>query len=190
MRGLLILGGVGVLSAAAWIITAGTGALAQDQGEARVHGAGGRGGHTPGFTGPMKHGSYHPANLGLAFHTEVRELFAGQPEPGPPAPGMLPLGDLGVGRPGHLIAGPQVAASIHPLTHVPMRFEGDEAANPQPAAPIADDSDRAGAATAQPDPSASPLPPRPPGAGGPGRPVSGWSSPRLPGTERAASPRR
>jgi hypothetical protein len=190
MRGLLILGGVGVLSAAAWIVTAGRGALAQDQGQARVHGPGGRGGtHTTGFTGPMKHATHHPVNFGLAFQPEMRELFAGQPEPGPPTPDMA-LGDSGVGGPGHLIAGHQVAPSIHPLTHVPMRFEGDDVAIPQPPAPIADDSDRAGAATVQPDPSASPMPPRPPGAAGPGRPVSGWSSPGLPGPGRPASPRK
>jgi hypothetical protein len=99
------------------------------------------------------------------------------------------IGDLVVGGPEHLIAGHLVGPTIHPLTHVAVRFEAGEAVNPQPTVPGAAESDQAGAATAEPDPTASPLPPRPPGAAGPGRPVSGWSSPGLPGPGRPASPR-
>ena len=158
MRNVLILGGIGLLSMAAWIATAG----AVDFEQAQVHGPGGRGGtHTTGFGAPMKHVVRHPANLGLAFQPEMRELFAGQPEPAPPAPGML-VGDLGIGGPDHLIPGHLVAPAIHPLTHLAVRFEGGEAVSPQPAAPSAGDADQAGAATAQPDPTSSPLPPRPP----------------------------
>jgi len=186
MRDLLILGGVGVLSAAAWIVTAGTGALAQDQGG--VHGPAGRGGtHSGGFEGHMKHRTGYPGLIGTGFQPEMRQLF-GEPEPGPAAPIML-MGDLLGGGPEHMVAGHPVGSAIHPLTHVVVRDEGGEAVVPQPIVPSAADSDQAGAATAQPDPTASPLPPRPPGTAGPGRPVSGWSSPGLPGPGRPASPR-
>ena len=107
-----------------------------------------------------------------------------------PEPGMPEGGGLGVGGPEHMIAGHPVGPAIHPLTHVAVRVERGEAVIPQPTAPGAAESDQAGAATAQPNPpTASPLPPRPPGAAGPGRPVSGWSGPGLPGPGRPASPR-
>jgi hypothetical protein len=184
MRDLLILGGIAIMSIAAWIATAG----ANDFEQGHVHGPGGRGGtHASGSGTHMKHDVRHPGSLGLAFLPETRQLFAGQPEPAPPAPGML-IGDLGIGGPDHLIPGHLVAPAIHPLTHLAVRFEGGEAVNPQPATPSAGDADQAGAATAQPDPTSSPLPPRPPGAAGPGRPVSGWSSPGLPGPGRPAIP--
>jgi hypothetical protein len=179
MRDLLILGGIGILSTAAWIVTAG----ADDSGHGSMHGSAGHGGSHGSFEGRMRHRAVYPGH----FQPEMRELFAGQPEPGPAAPGM-PMGGLVVGGPDHLIAGHLVGPAIHPLTHVAVRFEGGEAVNPQPTAPSAADSDRAAAATVQPDPTVSPLPPRPPGAAGPGRPVSGWSSPGLPGPGRPASP--
>ena len=184
MRGLLILGGIGILSTAAWIVAGDTAAFEQG----RMHGSASRGGSHGAFEGHMKHRGAYPVHLGLAFQPEMRELFAGQPEPAPPAPGML-IGDLGIGGPDHLIPSRLVAPAIHLLTHLAVRFEAGEAVNPQPTAPSAGDADQAGAATAQPDPTASPLPPRPPGAAGPGRPVSGWSSPGLPGPGRPASPR-
>jgi hypothetical protein len=185
MRDRLFLVAIGILSTVAWILTADAGRSAQGQ----THGSAGRGGtHSGGFEGPAKHGARHPVNIGLAFQPEMRELFAGQPEPAPPAPGML-VGDLGVGGPDHSIAVHLLGPGIHLLTHLAVRFEGGEAVTPQPTVPSAGDSDQGGAATAQPDPNSSPLPPRPPGAAGPGRPVSAWSSPGLPGPGRPARPR-
>jgi hypothetical protein len=49
MRDLLILGGIGILSTSAWIVTADAGASGQGQG--RMHGPAGHG----GFEGHMKH---------------------------------------------------------------------------------------------------------------------------------------
>jgi hypothetical protein len=184
MRDLLILGGIGILSTAVWMVTADAG----DSGHGSMHGSAGHGGNHSGFEGPMRHRAGYYGPMGTGFQPEMRELFAGEPEPGPAAPGM-PMGGLVVGGPEHLIAGHLVGPTIHPLTHVAVRFEGGEAVNPQPTVPSAAESDQAGAATVQPDPTASPLPPRPPGAAGPGRPVSGWSSPGLPGPGRPASPR-
>jgi hypothetical protein len=183
MRDLLILRGIGILSTAACIVSVDIGASGQE----RTHGAAARGGGHGTFEGQMKHRAGYPMHLGIGFQPEMRHLF-GEPETGPAAPGM-PMGDLGLGGPEHMVAGHLVGPAIHALTHVPVRVEGEEAVVPQPTAPSAAESDQAGAATAQPDPTASPLPPRPPGAAGPGRPVSGWSSPGLPGPGRPPSPR-
>jgi len=206
MRNLLILGGIGILSTAAWTVIADDGASGYGSKHARP-------GHG-GLEYHMRHGGGHFATagqLGMFFPTPP-ELFTWESEPGP-APGM-PTGGLVAGRPEHMIAGHSVGPAIHPLTHVTVQVERGEAVIPQPTAPSAAESDRAGAATAmaqpnptasplqprppgaatatataQPNPTASPLPPRPPGAAGPGRPVSGWSSPGLPGPGRPASPR-
>jgi len=181
MRDMLILGGIGILSAAAWTVTAGEGA----SGQRSAHGAPGHG----GLEYHMRHGGGHFATagqMGMYFPTPP-ELFTWESEPGL-APGM-PTGGLVGGRPEHMIAGHPVGPAIHPLTHVTVLVERGEAVIPQPTAPSAAESDQAGAATAQPNPTASPLPPPPPGAAGPGQPVSGWSSPGLPGPGRPASPR-
>ena len=50
------------------------------------------------------------------------QLFPGEPEPGPAAPGM-PTGGLAVGGPEHMIAGHPVGPAIHPLAHVAVRVE-------------------------------------------------------------------
>ena len=182
MRNLLILGGIGILSTAAWTVIADDGA----SGYGKMHA---RPGHS-GLEYHMRHGGGHFAiagQLGMFFPTPP-ELFTWESEPGP-APGM-PTGGLVVGGPEHRIAGHLVGPAIHPLTHVTVLVERGEAVIPQHLAPGAGESDEVGAATAQPDPTGSPLPARPPGAAGPGRPVSGWSSPRLPGPGRPPSPRR
>ena len=182
MRGLLILGGIGVFSTAAWTATADDGASWYGSKHPRP-------GHG-GLEYHMRHGGGHFAiagQLGMFFPTPP-ELFTWESEPGP-APGM-PTGGLVVGGPEHRIAGHLVGPAIHPLTHVTVLVERGEAVIPQPTAPSAAESDQAGAATAQPNPTASPSSPRPPGAVGPGRPVSGWSSLGLPGPGRPPSPRR
>jgi len=186
MRDLLILGGIGFLSTVAWIVTADAG----DSGQGSMHGSSAHGGSHSTFAGHMRHGGgYAGGHVFFSTQPETRStLFAGEPEPGPAAPGM-PMGGLVVGGPEHMIAGHLVGPAIHPLAHVAERVERGEAVIPQPTAPSAAESDQAGAATVQPNPTASPLPPRPPGAAGPGRPVSGWSSPGLPGPGRPASPR-
>jgi hypothetical protein len=185
MRGLLILGGIGILSAAAWSVTAGEGA----SGQRSAHGASGHG----GLEGHVRHGGGHAGHTGMFWPTQQearpRLLFAGESEPRIAALGM-PTGGLMVGGAEHVIEGHLVGPAIHPHAHVVVRVEWEEAVIPQPPAPIAVESDQAGAATAQPNPlTASPLQPRPPGAAGPGRPVSGWSSPGLPGPGRPASSR-
>ena len=181
MRGLLILGGIGFLSTAAWTATADDGASWYGSKHPRP-------GHG-GLEYHMRHGGGHFATagqLGMFFPTSP-ELFTWESAPSP-APGM-PTGGLVGGRPEHMVAGHPVGPAIHPLIHVTVLVERGEAVIPQPTAPSAAESDQAGAATAQPNPTASPLPPPPPGAAGPGQPMSGWSSPGLPGPGRPASPR-
>jgi len=139
----------------------------------------------------MRRGSGGHARGGAVFPTQLDEqlsLFRGEPEPGPAAPGM-PTGVLVVGGPEHRIAGHLVGPASHLPAHVVARVERGEAVIGGPTAPISAESDEEGAATAQPDPTASPNSARPPGAAGPGRAVSGWSSPGLPGPGRPAGPR-
>jgi len=182
MRNLLILGGIGFLSTAAWTARADDGA----QWYGSKHPRPGHG----GLEYHMRHGGGHFATagqLGMYFPTPP-ELYPWESEPGP-APGM-PTGGLVVGGSEHRIAGHLVGPAIHALTHLTVQVEHGEAVTSQPTVPSTAGSDQGGVATAQPSPpTASPLQSRPPGAGGPGRPVSGWSSPGLPGPGRPASPR-
>jgi hypothetical protein len=185
MRDALIVCGIGILSAAAWTVTAGEGA----SGHGSMHGSPGHG----GGAGHMRLGG-HCEHMGIFFPTEavhqITELVAGEPGPAPAYLGM-PTGGLVVGGPEHMIAGHLVGPSAHPLAHVAARVEPGEVVISQPSSGGDTQSDQAGAATAQPNPpTANPLPPRPPGASGPGRPVSGWSSPGLPGPGRRPSVRR
>jgi hypothetical protein len=186
MRDLLILCGIGILSAAAWTVTAGA------QGQGSMPASQGQG----GLGGPMRLVGGYMSHRGMFIPTppqlERRSLlFFGEPETGPAPPGM-PTGGLEAGVPEHLIADYPVVPAIHLLANA---AEQDAALIPQPTAPggatthIAAETDQAGAATAQPNPTASPLSPRPPGAVGPGRPVSGWSGPGLPGPGRRVGPR-
>jgi len=186
MRDKLNLCGIGILSAAAWTVTTGEGA----SGHGSTHGSSRHGGHA----GHMQHGGGHAEHMGIFFPSElahqVMEHVAGEPGPGPANLGM-PMGGQVVGEPEHMIASHLVGPAIHALAHVAARVEPGEVVIPQPTAANDAQSDQAGAATAQPNPpTANPLPPRPPGAIGPGRPVSGQSSPGLPGPGRLLSPRR
>jgi hypothetical protein len=177
MRGLLILGGVGILSAAAWTATADAGG----HGHGSTHGPHGHG----GLEGHMRHGGGHAPHAGMGLLTAY---LLGELEAGHAAPEILTAGPM-VGGPEHRVEGHQAGPAIHPLAHVPLRVERGEAVIPQPTAPGAAEPDQEGAATAQPNPAASPWLPRPPGTAGPGRPVSGRSGPGLPGPGRPASPR-
>ncbi len=180
MRRLLILGGIAILSTAAWKVTADDGASSYG----KVHVRPGHG----GLEYHMRHGGGHFAisgQLGMYFPTPL-ELFPWESEPGP-APG-IPTGGLVVGGPERVVAGHLMGPASHPHTHVTVQIERGEAVIAQPTAPSAAESDQTVAATAQPYPTASPLQTRPPGAAGPGRPVSGLSSPGMPGPGRPASP--
>jgi hypothetical protein len=185
MRGMLFVCGIGILSAAAWTVTAGEGA----SGHGSMHGSAGRG----GSASHMRLGG-HCEHMGIFFRSEpahqLMELVAGEPGPGPAYLGG-PMGGLVVGGPEHMIAGHLVGQAVQALAHVAARVEPGESVNSQLSSAGDTQSDQAGAATAQPNPpTANPLPPRPPGATGPGRPVSGSSGPGLPGPGRRPSVRR
>ena len=185
MRELLMVCGIGILSAAAWTVTAGEGA----SGHGSMHGSLGR----TGFAGHMRPGG-HCEHMGIFFPSAAVHQFiedvAGEPGPGPAHVG-IPAGGLVVGGSEHMVAAHLEGPTVHPLAHVVARVEPGEAVISQPSSAGDSQRDQAGAATAQPNPpTANPLPPRPPGASGPGRPVSGWSSPGLPGPGRRPNPRR
>ena len=88
MRGMLILCGIGILSAAAWTVTAGEGA----SGHGSMHGFPGRG----GSASHMRLGG-HCEHMGIFFPSEpahqFMELVAGEPGPSPAYLGM-PMGGL------------------------------------------------------------------------------------------------
>jgi hypothetical protein len=185
MRNLLLLVIVGILSIGVWTATAGEGA----SGHGSMHGPPGH----HGLPGRMPHGGGHAGDMGIFFPSvpaqQFMESIAGEPGPAP-AHLALPTGGLVVGGSEHMIAGHMVGPAIHPHTHPAVRAEAGMAVSSQVTASSDDESDQAAMTTAQPNPPiASPLPPRPPGAGGPGRRVSGWSSPGLPGPGRPPSPR-
>jgi hypothetical protein len=187
MRKMLVLGYVGILSMAAGTVTSdaqlqgrGTGRDTYIQGDleyriVQIRRHAGRFGHT-------------------VFATEaetVPYLFIGEPRSGPAAPGILTsiaVVGMGAGGAEQTTAGHPVGPASHTQTRVGVRTEQGEPLTSQPAAAGADESDQTGGATAQPDPGASPVWQRPPGALGPGRPVLGWSGPGLPGPGRAAFP--
>jgi hypothetical protein len=183
MRDLLILGGIGILSASAWVLTADAGT----PGHGLMHGPPGHG----GLGGHMRHHGGHAGHMGTFFPETLWQLFPGEPELGLAAPGIPTVG-LVEGGPGHMIPEHPAHPATHPLAHVAVRGEvviPQPKAPGGPAAPAGSESDEAGAATVQPNPTTSPSSPRPPGAAGPGRPVSGWSGPGRPGPGRPANPR-
>jgi hypothetical protein len=160
MRDLLILSGIGILTAAAWTVTAGEGAA----GHGAMHAAPGHG----GLVGHMRHGESHKEQMGIFFPIAAANHFMdqlpGEPGPAPAHPGT-PTGDVVVAGAEHMIRGHLVSVAIHPLEHVSARAERGKAVIPQPASAGAADFDQDGAATAQPNPpTAKPSPPRPPGA--------------------------
>jgi hypothetical protein len=187
MRNLLILAGIAILGLAAGTVTAGHGG----SGHGSAHGSMGHG----SLEGHIRHGGGHSELIVIiTTQREARaelsaraQLSPGEPETGPAPPGLL-MGDLGVGGPEHPIAGHAAGRLIHPPGHAAVGIERGQAVMAQPTAPGGDGSDQDGAATRQPNPTASPAWVRPPGAAGPGRPVSGWSGPGLPGPGRPARP--
>jgi hypothetical protein len=116
------------------------------------------------------------------------DLFPGEPAQGPAAPGML-SGGAETGGPEHINVGHLVTSASHPLAHAPSGVDGGDTSILHTDAASAPRSDDAGSPTVQPDPTANPYSARPPGAGGPGRPVVGWSGPGLPGPGQPARPR-
>jgi hypothetical protein len=117
MRDLRILCGIGILSAAAWTVTAGEGA----SGHGSMHGSPSHG----GSAGQMRLGG-HCEHMGIFFPSEpthqFMELVAGEPGPAPAYLGM-PVGGLVVGGPEHMIAGHLVSPSVHSLAHVAARVK-------------------------------------------------------------------
>jgi hypothetical protein len=182
MRDMLFLRAIGILSILAWTFALRAG----PPGHAAAHGS-------HGHTGHMRHRGGHAGQMGIISPTQLGGhgyLFPGEPVPAGPGsyPGM-PIGGGTVVGHEHLVAGHLVGQAGHPHVHILVHVERDDASIPLPTAPGAAEPDQAGAATAQPNPTASPTSPRPPGFAGPGRPTSGRSGPGLPGPGRPASPR-
>jgi hypothetical protein len=105
---------------------------------------------------------------------ESMGLFSAQPER--------------VGGPGPMMPGLTESPVHPPLAHVVAPVEARETMTPQPPAPGGTDLDQSGAAV-RPNPTVGPVSARPPGAAGPGRPVSGLLGPGLPAPGRPARPR-
>ena len=179
MRDLLILSGMGILSVAVWTIPVD----ANPPSHGSMHGQ-------IGHVGPVRHGGGHAVNLGLLFpiilESRSRSL-PGEPEPAPPP--SMPAVNPGVGGLAHSAAEHVGFQTIHPPIHVSVRTEPGEATTPQATGPGGAGSDQVGAAMAQPNPTANPWSPRPPGVVGPGRLSSGRPGPGLPGPGQPASPR-
>jgi len=178
MRNILISGRIGILITALWTVTLDAGAAGHGHGSA--HGSHGQ----SGLEGHVRHGGGHTEHYWMFFPTQ---LYPAEPEPGPGSPESL-TGGLMVGAPAHMIAGHLMGPGIHPHAHVAMRVERGEPLSTQSTPWSSSESDEEGAATAQPNRTASLVSPRPPGAVGPGRPVSGWSGPGLPGPGRPERP--
>jgi hypothetical protein len=182
MRKMLILGCLGALSMAA-------GAMSS---EAQLQGRGtGRDIYVQGdleyrIVQIRRHAGRFAHAIFATESETVPYLFIGEPRSGAAAPGMFTGVAVGVGGPEQINAGHPVGPASHTQTDVPERAQ--QALTSLPAAAGDDQSDQAGATTAQPDPGANPMWQRPPGALGPGRPVFGWSGPGRPGPGRTAGP--
>jgi hypothetical protein len=187
MRNLMILAGIGIMSAATWMDSAGQGFQDQDwthRPHARDYG---------GLQGPMMRqgaGRYVRVGRHAILVVFPEQLIHGGPEFGPVSPDMF-AGDLMAGDTEHPVAGPPPAPATHPhpVAHVPLRVEQGGAVIPQPAVPSAAPPDQREAAIAPPIPAVSPWLPRPPGTAGPGRPISGQPGPGMRGPGRPAPPR-
>jgi hypothetical protein len=182
MRNMLILGAVGILSVAAWFVTS----------SARAQGLGSA--HRPYSqersevrTVPVRRFAGHIGHTFFATELETQVyVLPGEPDVGPVAPGMF-TGAAFVGGTDHMTAGHLTGTRSHTNAQVHARVEQRDPLTSEPAAPGGGESNDTGAATAQPNSTANPSWARPPGASGPGRPVSGWSGPGLPGPGRPAS---
>jgi hypothetical protein len=186
MRYLLILGGIGMLSAAAWMATSNADAA----GHGSAHGSHGHAG--------LEEGSERHVSL----HQEMESnFFPGEPELTAAFVDMILL-DIIIGEaaeggpqhlfpghliPGHLIPGHGAGPVSHHHAHVLVQAHSDQGSSSdqdsslQPTAHHGGESDDVGAATAQPDPTANPSIQPPPGATGPGWRMSGRPGPGRPG---------
>lgn len=188
MRNLLIVASVGILGVAAWTVTL--------DAQSQRHGATSASPAHSGLVVYPRYTEYHFEIIGgLIFpvQTEINpSLFPGQPDLGSADQDMSTGGAFVAGH-GPMVGGHQGFGDQHagPASHAHVVVHGDQAKAlfPQVTAPRAAESDQGGAATAQPNPSVAPWSPRPPGAAGPGRRVTGRSGPGLPGPGRRASPR-
>jgi hypothetical protein len=206
MRNLLILACIGILIAV-WAVTLDAGA----PGRGPTYGP-------PAFNSPVvypRYIQYHVEDIGGIFAVQLDinpSLFPGLSDiglgdqntstggPSVAGPGSMVGDHQGFGAhqgasDHHGAADHQGAADHHhggPPNyphHVVAHDEQGRALIPQATASHAAESGQAGATTAQPNLTPSPLSPRPPGATGPGRRLSGMSGPGLPGPGRRVTPR-
>ena len=180
MRNLWIFLAIGILTAAAWTVTA----VAQGRGTVSAYpGQGEIGVTTRTVGGFFIHRGIVVTIPGQPGRQSL--LFFGEPETGPAPPGMP------TGEPEHVIGDHSVAPVIHLLSDPAQPVDSEKGTTPQStSAGGAGDLDQANVANAPQNPSANPSSPRPPGARGPGRPVSGWAGPGQPGPGRPATPPR
>jgi hypothetical protein len=185
MRNLLMLAGIGILSAASWTASAGQGLQDQDWT------------HRPrprGYAGPegpmMRQGAGRYVRVGRYAVLVVfpDQLIHGGPEFGPVSPDMF-AGDLMKGDTEHPVVQAPTVPATHPVAHVPPRVERGGAVIPQPTVPSAAPSDQREAAIASPIPAVTPWLPRPPGIAGPGRAVPGRPGPGMRGPGQPAPAR-
>lgn len=178
MRKLLIIGGIGILSAAAWTVTADD----HGSGSGRGHANPARG----GLEHPMRHGGA-PSSLiwqfGMGWFSNP-EAFPREAIPSP-AP-SIPEGGLVVVGTEHTVTGHLADLGLHPHTHVTAEPKHGHVLITQPAVPNASGPDQSDAAVGPPNPTANPVHARPPGATGPGRRVFGESGPGVPGPGQPA----
>ena len=181
MRNTLITGGVGIVILAAWTATC----------DAQVPGRGSANDRyvQGGLEYRIVQIRRHAGRFGHTFFATESEtvpyLFVGEGRPGAADPGMF-AGIAVAGGTEQISAGHPVGLGGHRLVHAPVRAEQGKILISEPEAPSADKSDQAATAMAPAAPTAGPMLQRPPGAFGPGRPVSGWAGPGLPGPGRPA----
>jgi hypothetical protein len=182
MRNMVIPGGALIVIVAAWTATC----------DAQVQGRGSssdryvQGGLEYRIVQVRRHAGRFAHTFFATEAETVPFVFVGEGTHGPAEPGMF-VGIAVVGGTEHFAEGHAVGPAGRRLAHVPVRAEQGESLIAEPEAQRAEEADRAGTATAQTAPTASPEFQRPPGALGPGRPVLGWSGPGLPGPGRPAT---
>lgn len=146
---------------------------------------------TAAAMGNMKHDGSHSGHAGTLCPTPLeahpRLPFAGESEPRVTGLGV-PNAGLILGGQERVIVGHLVGPAIHIREHIIQSVEQAEVPVLRVPAPVPAGSDHEDRGTAQPTPTASPSQLRPPGAAGPGQPVSGWSEPGRLGPGRVAGP--
>jgi hypothetical protein len=100
----------------------------------------------------------------------------------------VPNAGLILGGQDHVIVGHLVGPAIHIREYIIQRIGQVEVPVPRIPGPVPAGSDQEDTGTAQPTPTASPSQLHPPGAIGPGQPVSGWSGPGRLGPGRVVGP--